>query len=58
MGRRDSGEGNRMTEIRSHIRRIEQRVGKQPELGKVDWDALLAHVAKNGKRLVEMDREA
>ncbi len=47
-----------MTEIRSRIRKVEQRVGKQPEPGKIDWGALLAHVAKNGKRLVEMDREA
>ena len=46
-----------MSEIKSRIRKIEQRVGPKPDADEVDWAALIAHVAKNGKRLVEMDQD-
>lgn len=47
-----------MSEIKSRIRKIEQRVAPKPSAGEIDWKALIADVAKNGKRLVDMDRDA
>lgn len=47
-----------MSEIKSRIRKIEQRVAPKPAAGEIDWDALLPNVAKYGNRLVEMDRDA
>lgn len=47
-----------MSEIKSRIRKIEQRIGPTPDADAIDWAALIANVAKSGKRLVAMDQDA
>ncbi len=45
-----------MSEIKSRIRRIEERIGKLAGHDEIDWPALLAHVARHGKQLVDLGR--
>lgn len=45
-----------MTDIKQRVRRVEQRLGTPVPHGEIDWPALLARIAKEGRRLVKLDR--
>lgn len=46
-----------MNTLRARIDKIEQRLEPNPAPGEIDWPALLAYVAKHGKRLVRFEQE-
>lgn len=45
-----------MTDIKKRVRTIEQRLGAPVPAGEIDWPALLARIAIEGKRLVDLPR--
>jgi hypothetical protein len=44
-----------MSTIKSRLAKAEQRLGPAPAPDAIDWPALIAHIAKHGRRLFRMD---
>lgn len=45
-----------MTDLRGRLRRVEERLALTVDKDGIDWPALFAHVAKHGKRLVDVQQ--